>query len=73
MLVLPLEAIKKEKTASRSSRRSSKTDRKRHARREAVEVTIGLRNDHEVEVSGIAEGTKVLLKPDSSAANEAKM
>ena len=39
-----------------------------------TEVTVGARNDREIEIaSGIKEGDKVLIKPASSAENEYKM
>jgi multidrug efflux pump subunit AcrA (membrane-fusion protein) len=41
---------------------------------EKVEVTLGLRNDREAEVtSGLEEGARVLLRPASAAENETKM
>lgn len=73
VLVLPLEAIKKEDGKSFVTKIIEDDAKTHKTHEEKVEVTVGLRNDHEVEVTGIAEGTKVLLKPDSAAANEAKM
>jgi len=43
------------------------------AHSEKVEVTTGLRNDREVEIKGVDEGTRVMLKPASAAENETKM
>ena len=43
------------------------------ANQDRIEVTVGLRNDHEVEITGVPEGTKVMLKPESASENEAKM
>jgi hypothetical protein len=40
---------------------------------EKTEVILGLRNDREVEISGIDEGTKVMLRPAPAAENETKI
>lgn len=72
VLVLPLEAIVKESGKSFVTKVVEEGPQKIQ-KQEKVEVTVGLRNDHEVEVTGIAEGTKVMLKPASSDANEQKM
>ena len=71
VLVLPLEAIVKE--SGKSFVTKVVDDGPNKTKQEKVEVTTGLRNDHEVEVTGIAEGTKVMLKPASSSENEQKM
>ena len=71
VLVLPLEAIVKE--AGKSYVTKVETDAKGKERQDKVEVTVGLRNDHEVEVTGVPEGTKVMLKPASASENEQKM
>lgn len=71
VLVLPLEAIVKE--SGKSFVTKVVEDGPNKTKQEKVEVTTGLRNDHEVEVTGIAEGTKVMLKPASSSENEQKM
>jgi multidrug efflux pump subunit AcrA (membrane-fusion protein) len=40
-------------------------------RTEKIEVTLGIRNDRELEVlSGLSEGDRVLINPGSAAANE---
>jgi hypothetical protein len=70
VLVLPIEALVVEKGKSwaqlveRGAGRDPKTNRR--------EVTVGARNDRELEVAGgLAEGDEVLIKPP--AANEVKM
>jgi macrolide-specific efflux system membrane fusion protein len=70
VLVLPIEALVIEKGKSwaqlveRVAGREPKTNRR--------EVTVGARNDRELEVAGgLAEGDEVLIKPP--AANEVKM
>ncbi len=69
-LVLPLEAIVKESGRSFVMRVVGKAGEERT---EKGEVTLGLRNDREVEVAGIDEGTRVVLRPPSAAENETKM
>lgn len=71
-LVLPLEAVVKE---SGKSFVVHVLDTKDHEpRTERLEVTVGLRNDREVEItSGVAEGARVLLRPASAAENETKL
>lgn len=71
VLVLPLEAIVKE--SGKSFVTKVVDDGPKGTKQEKIEVTVGLRNDHEVEVTGLAEGTKVMLKPASSSENEQKM
>ncbi|MBX3227132.1 MAG: efflux RND transporter periplasmic adaptor subunit [Labilithrix sp.] len=71
VLVVPIEAVVKE--GGKSFVTTVETDAKGQPKQTQVEVTVGLRNDREVEVSGVAEGAKVMLKPGSSSANEAKM
>jgi membrane fusion protein, macrolide-specific efflux system len=68
-LVLPLEAIVKE--SGRSYVMKLGADPKKPAP-ERTEVTLGLRSDREVEVVGLAEGSRVVLKPPSSAEHEEK-
>jgi HlyD family secretion protein/macrolide-specific efflux system membrane fusion protein len=66
-LVVPLEAIVKESGKSYVFRVVD-------ARTEKTEVTLGLRNDREVEITnGVPEGTRVLLRPPSAAENETKL
>ena len=72
VLVLPLEAIVKESGKSYVTKVVEEGPKKIQ-KQEKVEVTTGLRNDHEVEVTGVPEGTKVMLKPASSSENEQKM
>lgn len=67
VLALPLEAIVKDSGRSYVTRVVDRTTTK-------AEVTLGLRNDREVEVtSGVEEGARVLLKPPSAAENETKL
>ena len=43
-------------------------------RTEKTEVTLGLRNDREVEVlTGLEEGSRVVLRPASAIENETKL
>jgi macrolide-specific efflux system membrane fusion protein len=72
VLVLPLEAIVKDGGKSFVTKVTEEGEKKVQ-KQEKIEVTVGLRNDHEVEVTGVPEGTKVMLKPASSEANEQKM
>jgi macrolide-specific efflux system membrane fusion protein len=72
VLALPIEAVVKENGKQFVSKvvpaekNKQKTDK--------IEVTVGARNDREIEIaSGIKEGDKVLIKPASSAENEYKM
>lgn len=71
VLVVPLEAVVKEGGRSFVMRVVEEKDA---ARADKTEVTLGLRNDREVEIaSGIAEGAKILLRPPSAAENETKL
>lgn len=72
VLVLPLEAVRKEQGKSVVTK--VETDPQGKIKTSKVEVTLGLRNDREVEVlSGLDEGSRVLIDPASSAENETKM
>ena len=71
VLALPLETIVKEAGRSYVMRMVEKKPGQLEP--EKTEVTLGLRNDREVEVFGIEEGTRVLLKPPSAAENETKL
>ena len=72
VLALPLEAIVKE--SGRSFVLRVVPAGKNEERTEKVEVTLGLRNDREVEIaSGVLEGARVLLRPPSAAENETKL
>jgi RND family efflux transporter MFP subunit len=71
VLVVPLEAIVKEGGRSYLMKIVETQPGKPHP--EKTEVTVGLRNDREVEVTGVEEGTRVLLRPASAAENETKM
>ena len=72
VLVLPLEAIVKESGKSFVVRVTEVKDKEPHT--EKVEVTLGLRNDREVEIAGgVDEGARVLLRPPSAAENEMKL
>jgi len=70
VLALPLEAIVKESGRSYVMR---VVDAEPGKGPQKIEVTLGLRNDREVEVSGIDEGTRVVLRPPSAAENETKL
>jgi HlyD family secretion protein/macrolide-specific efflux system membrane fusion protein len=71
VLVVPLEALIKEN--GRSYVTKVVEDKPGQQRQEKVEVTPGMRNDREVEITGVPEGTRVMLKPPSAAENETKM
>ncbi len=72
VLVVPLEAVVKE--SGRSFVTRVVTKKKDVQATEKIEVTLGLRNDREVEiVSGLGEGDRVLLRPASAAENETKL
>jgi membrane fusion protein, macrolide-specific efflux system len=74
-LVAPLEAVVKEpgKTFVLRVVPAAK-GAKDETRTEKIEVTLGLRNDREVEIaSGVTEGARVLLRPPSAAENETKL
>lgn len=69
VLALPLEAIRKEQGKAYVTR--IETDAAGKPRKEKVEVTIGIRNDREVEIlSGIEEGNRIFIDPASASANE---
>ena len=75
VLVLPLEALVKEggKSFVLHVLPPGKGE-KVESRTEKIEVTEGLRNDREVEISGgLTEGMRVLLRPASAAENETKL
>lgn len=69
-LVLPLEAVIKESGRSYVMKIVGDSPKTMHA--EKSEVTVGLRNDREVEVVGLAEGTRVQLKPPAVGEAEIK-
>lgn len=72
VLSLPIEAILKESGKSFVTRVLDGDDGKQ--KKEKIEVTLGSRNDREVEVlTGIEEGYRILIDPASAAANETKM
>jgi multidrug efflux pump subunit AcrA (membrane-fusion protein) len=72
VLSLPIEAVVDEKGKSYVTRVIDGADGKQAT--EKVEVALGARNDREVEVlSGLDEGSRVLINPASAAANETKM
>jgi membrane fusion protein, macrolide-specific efflux system len=72
VLAIPLEAVIKESGRSYVMRIVEKGPG--DARPEKTEVTLGLRNDREVEVlTGLGEGAKVMLRPASAAENETKI
>lgn len=71
VLVLPIEAVVKEKGKSWVTVVTS--DDKGRPKTDRAEVTTGARNDREVEiVSGVKEGQKILIKPGSASENEYK-
>lgn len=70
-LALPIEAVRKTSGKSLVTR---VIEGDKGPKREEVEVTVGSRNDRDVEVmSGIAAGDRILLEPGSAAANETKI
>jgi HlyD family secretion protein/macrolide-specific efflux system membrane fusion protein len=71
VLVVPLEAIIKEGGRSYVMKVVGKEPGKTHP--EKTEVTAGLRNDREVEITGVDEGARIMLKPPSAAENETKL
>lgn len=72
VLSLPIEAVVEEKGKAFVTRVVDAPDGKQAT--EKVEVALGARNDREVEiVSGVEEGSRVLINPASAAANEAPM
>lgn len=71
VLTLPIEAVVKEK--GKSFVTVVTTDEKGRPKTDKAEVTTGARNDREVEiVTGVKEGTKILIKPNSASENEYK-
>jgi len=72
VLTLPIEAIREKDGKARVSRVVDGAEGKQTT--EEVEVVLGARTDREVEVlSGIEEGSRILLQPGSAAANETQM
>ncbi len=72
VITLPIEAVVKAGERSLVTRVQQDASGKR--RSEQVEVTLGVRNDREVEVtSGLAEGELVLINPASAAENQMKL
>ncbi len=72
VLSLSLESVVKENGKSFVTRVF--TDPKGHPQTEKVEVTLGVRNDREVEVtSGIQENDRILINPASASQNEIKI
>jgi multidrug efflux pump subunit AcrA (membrane-fusion protein) len=72
VLTLPVEAILKENKKTQVLRVVTGADGKQTT--EKVDVTLGTRNDREVEVvTGLQEGARVLVSPPSAAENERKM
>ncbi len=72
VLALPIEAVVKENGKQFVSKVVPAENNKQKT--DKVEVTVGARNDREIEIaSGIKEGDKILIKPASSAENEYKM
>jgi HlyD family secretion protein/macrolide-specific efflux system membrane fusion protein len=71
VLVLPIEAVAKEK--GKSFVTVVTKDEKGHPKTDKVEVTTGARNDREIEIkTGLTEGQKILIKPGSASENEYK-
>jgi HlyD family secretion protein/macrolide-specific efflux system membrane fusion protein len=73
VLVLPLETIVKENGHSYVMKVVEPKAGKGEQHTEKVEVKTGLRNDREVEVTGVEEGARIMLKPPSAAENETKL
>jgi HlyD family secretion protein/macrolide-specific efflux system membrane fusion protein len=71
VLAVPLETIIKE--GGRSYVMKVVEEKGKKTRQEKVEVTTGLRNDREVEITGVDEGTRIMLKPASASENEIKL
>jgi multidrug efflux pump subunit AcrA (membrane-fusion protein) len=71
VLAVPLEALFKEN--GRSYVTKVAVGKPGEQRQEKVEVQPGLRNDREVEITGVEEGARVMLKPPSAAENETKL
>jgi macrolide-specific efflux system membrane fusion protein len=72
VITLPIEAVVKE--GERASVKRVLTDARGKQHTEQVEVTLGARNDRDVElVSGLSEGDRVLIDPASASANEMKL
>jgi HlyD family secretion protein/macrolide-specific efflux system membrane fusion protein len=72
VISLPIEAVVKE--GAKSMVTLVLTDDRGKQRTEKTEVTVGARNDREIEiVSGLREGDRVLIDPASAAANETKL
>lgn len=72
VLAVPIEAVKKDQGKAFLTRIVEGPEGK--TRTEPAEVTLGAKNDREVEiVSGVDEGAKILVDPASAAENEAKL
>jgi membrane fusion protein, macrolide-specific efflux system len=72
VIMLPIEAVITSGERSRVTR--VLTDPQGKQRSETIEVTLGARNDSELELlSGLSEGDRVLLDPASASANELKL
>lgn len=71
VLILPIEAVVKEKEKYYATR--VKTGPDGQPLTDKIEIKTGARNDRETEVlGGLGEGDTVLIRPASAAANEAK-
>jgi membrane fusion protein, macrolide-specific efflux system len=72
VLFLPIEAVTKDAGKSFVTRVLDEGGETQ--RTEKAEVTVGARNDRDVEVvSGVDEGARILINPGSAEANETKM
>lgn len=72
VLVLPLEAIRREKGKNLVSRVIKASDGKQTTER--IEVTLGARSDRDVEIAGgIVEGDQIFIDPAPATANETKL
>jgi HlyD family secretion protein len=72
VLVLPIEAVRKEEGKSHVQLVVVGADGKKKT--EKTEVKLGKSNDREVEiVSGVSEGSEVVVDPASSKENEANL
>jgi macrolide-specific efflux system membrane fusion protein len=72
VITLPIEAVVKDAASTRVTRLV--TNDKGEETRQQIEVTLGARNDRELELlTGVEAGDRILLDPASSAANELKL
>jgi multidrug efflux pump subunit AcrA (membrane-fusion protein) len=71
VLALPIEAVRSENGKNLVTRA---IPGKEGLARDVVEVTLGARNDRDVELaSGVAPGDRILVEPASAEKNETKL